>query len=189
MTTYKNFDEIIGATEVDRNARLAFARKWVKDNYGIVDSKGDWIDGLSDVHNHDNLPKHFGQIKLGTAFSTINTQLIRYEGVWHIGIRTPKNDDGFVLHPANEQSSKHPDNEKARLNLLRLVKNGTVQLEVINMANQGTEYSPVTALSGDDIYKQKDLEAATEDDVTSYNINDTQNKSTKSVGIDLSAYL
>jgi hypothetical protein len=189
MTTYNNFDEIITANEVDRNARLAFARKWVKESYGIVDTKGDWIDGLTDVHNHDNLPKHFGQIKLGTAFSTLNTQLVRYEGIWHIGIRTPKNDEGFVLHPANEQSSKTPANEKARLNLLRLVKTGTVQLEVINMASQGTEYTPVATLSGDDIYKQKDLEAAIDDDVTSYNVDNSQNKGTKSVGIDLSAYL
>jgi hypothetical protein len=115
MPTYKNFDQIINSGRPSRLDRINFTKSWLRNNYDIVEVKEDFLDNMSDVHDHDNLAKHFGQIRIGTAFSSITAQIVKVENTWHLGVILKEGEQGQVLHPKSEASYAHPDNMKSIL--------------------------------------------------------------------------
>ncbi len=75
---YTNFTELITADEVDEQARKFFTRGWLKTQYNINHQVNpEWADLITEVHDHDNLPKHFGKIQLASAFSASTLRLFK----------------------------------------------------------------------------------------------------------------
>lgn len=196
MPTYKNFDQIINSGRPSRLDRINFTKSWLRNNYNITEVKEDFLDNLSDVHDHDNLAKHFGQIRIGTAFSSVTAQIVKVENTWHLGVILKEGGQGQVLHPKSEASYSQVDNMKSILLLKTIVAKGTVSKEVTYLTDtaasdesNGTMYG--TTMIPSEIYAAKDAADSVSDDVVSVqsNPNDINIGKTKSVGIDMSAYL
>jgi hypothetical protein len=65
---YTNFDQILKDQELDNDVRIEFTKNFLADKYGITtETTTPWMVELSSVHDHDNEPKHFGFIKVGTV--------------------------------------------------------------------------------------------------------------------------
>ena len=186
MPTYSTFDHILNADTVDTNERLRFAKRWLSKTYRIINVNQEWLNILTEPHNHDNLPKHFGQVKISTAFVSLITQLVKIQNVWHIGIIKKNDSDGIIIHPTAEESGKTTQNEKNRLLLMSIARNGTVNKNMPIL--QGTELSPVATLSPDEIYTAKDSSDNVKEDVSSYKLDLSAPNKTRSVDIDLSEY-
>lgn len=185
MANYRNFDEIMNARNVFPVDRLMFARKWLSDNYGVNNPDEQWLNDFTDVHDHDGAPKHFGQIKIGTAFGALMTQLVKIENTWHVGVVKPNSEQGIIIHPKSEASSTHPDNMKEMLNFVRVVQTGKVLQQPVF---SGNEYQTVAPLTSQEVYAQQDAEDGFNDDVASAPADITSTR-TQSVGVDLSAWL
>jgi hypothetical protein len=83
---YNNFTELLEADQVDEGARKLFTTRWLNTQYGIAENVNpEWVNEISAVHDHDNLPKHFGKIKLSSSFSSFHTQIVQDQnGVWRL---------------------------------------------------------------------------------------------------------
>lgn len=196
MPVYKNFDQVINAGRVDEFARVAFTKNWLKTSYDITDVKADFIDALSDVHDHDDLAKHFGQVRVGTAFSSVLVQIVKVENVWHLGAILKDGEQGSVIHPKAEASFTHPENMKVLLLLKTVLSKGTVSKGISHGLKTGSEtdgtlYTPDVGIGYAEVYAKQDAEDFVNEDIVSVksNPNDLGIGKTKSVGIDLSAYL
>jgi hypothetical protein len=177
MTAYKDFDQILNADVVDEKERIKFTQRWVADSYKIPSSMNpDWVAVLSSVHDHDNLPKHFGEVKVGSAFMVLSTQLIRLPDGWHIGVG--QSDGNFIpVHPSYETSWNHPLNRKEIQKLTQAVRTG----KVLNLAsNNQPQPSGPTIIVPETAY-QSDEPEVSQDQITP-----TTQIKTSSVSIDLS---
>lgn len=186
MTVYNDFDQLLEARTVDHKARIRFAQEWLRKNYGINTADAEWVDSLSNVHDHDNLEKHFGQIKIGTAFSMLVTQLVRVQEGWHLGVARKEGQQGVLLHPITEAASNDDEQKKLRLQLTQVVKNGKVKHD--ESSNPPVAVTSVPSL-GEDIYRTKDAAADILDEPVSAPVTLDSTQKTKSVGIDLSAFM
>lgn len=120
---YRNFDELLEAKTIDEQSRLQFTKKWISDNYEITDPAADFIAAVSDVHDHDDLPKHFGQVTLSTAFSSVKVQLLRLPEGWHLGIQRDGQEDPTIVHPKSERSYRVTENYQHVQQLQQLLRN------------------------------------------------------------------
>lgn len=157
MTTYNNFDQILNDKNLSEKDRISFTKSWLSKNYGVdSNANQEWVNILSDVHDHDNEPKHFGRVKLGTAFESIETQLVKIHNVWHIGIvKNNHEDSSVVIHSLNEVASQDEQNVKNRGQLQRLVKNGKLILipatpSGVQILQPQTSFIPQTVTEFDD---------------------------------------
>jgi len=127
MSKYKNFDQIINDSDLSRLDRISFTGDWLLTNYGIRPSANPaWVEQLSDVHDHDNEPKHFGRINVGSSFESIQTQLVKLHGAWHLGIIKHGETEGVIIHPMSEKDALVGENEKLREKLYRIVETGKI---------------------------------------------------------------
>jgi hypothetical protein len=191
MTNYTTIDQMVNSDQIETNDRLQFIRKWLADQYEIKSSNPQWLDLFSDVHDHDNLPKHFGQVKIGSTFAAAVTQLVRLPDGWHIAISN-KNNEMVPIHPKREGSYTHPSNQKLLLQLRQVVKGKVSQQPQLAAGGTGVQsLSPAGALTAEDLYQAEDREIAEKDNlgpaVTS-TTPFTQQK-TQSVDIDISRFL
>lgn len=178
---YKSFDELLNADTVDETARLRFTQQWLEESYGLKNFDPVWANLLSAVHDHDNLPKHFGDIRVGSAFSALITQLVRLPDGWHLASKRHDNEDLVPIHPKNEGSFSHPANQALVLRLRQTLKNG----KVVVPAGAVPEFNaPVESF---DIYAGKDAAETRNEGPTSAPLLSEPGK-TRSVGIDLSQF-
>jgi hypothetical protein len=127
--TYTNFDQIMEAEHVNATDRIQFTRKWLSQSYDIKNADENWITVLANVHDHDNLPKHFGAYKVGSSFSATMTQLVRLPDGWHLAIGADEQ-NLTPIHPKQETGSySHPLNMKLRMQLTNVLKKGKLVLE------------------------------------------------------------
>lgn len=190
MKQYSDFDEFIQeGPGVNQKEREAFTRKWLRASYNIVNADELWVRLLSDVHNHDNQPLHFGQIRIGTAFSALNTQLVKENNSWHIGVAKPNATEGHIIHPLKERVAD-PNNEKLRRQLEGIATTGKVVLQQTALpVYDGVEYEMNPTTVGDVFVLPEKDEVKDDDAPQSAPISlDGQTKTT-SVDIDLSAFL
>jgi len=186
--TYHSFDEILAANQINEAERIAYTAKWLENNYGIKNPNPEWVTLLSDVHDHDNMPKHFGDTHVGTAFTRMDLILTKIGGsTWHIGVARNGKGKGELIHPKSEASYSENSNQKLRLELIALLKNGKVQ-QTIGHTNNAT-LATVTPVSSETIYKKEDDEAREASNLGSSAPVNSLGAKTKSVGIDMSAYL
>lgn len=192
MKQYSDFDQFLSeGPGLEFEARLAFTRKWLKDNYNVVSANEEWMTLLSDVHNHDDQPLHFGQIKIGTSFSAATTQLVKLHNVWHMGIIKQNSNEGAFIHPLREQN-QNPENEKLRVLLSSLATSGKV---VKPEPVYGVDYSAPAInmgtpdFSGPGVFQLPEPVATEEDDLENNPIKVNSETKTKSVDIDLSSLL
>lgn len=89
MAKFTNFDQFLKDPDVGSRAdeRIMFTREWLEANYGIETvAKSAWVEQLSNVHDHDELPYHFGEVKVGTGFQNLWVQLIKNGSVWDLAV-------------------------------------------------------------------------------------------------------
>lgn len=187
MVNYNNFDQFFteGAGK-NKEARIAFTKKWLKENYNISEANPEWVEQISDVHDHDGQPLHFGQIPLASSFTSLTTQLIKLHNVWHIATLKPNSNDASVIHPLKE-NSKEANNEKNRINLARLAKKGTLVKAQAPVYGIQFDQAPV-ALNANDIYRDKDSVPNPDMHAESLTAPVTPDAETKSVNIDMSSF-
>jgi hypothetical protein len=180
--TYNNFDEIITAEKVDNEARQRFTRKWLRDEYGIEQYDKDWLNQLSDVHNHDDLPKHFGQVRIGSSFSALTTALIRLPEGWHLAISKSDGESITPIHPKHESSYTNTENQKHRLHIIKVLKTG----KIIQTSN----VSQYPIVDTDSFFEKKDKQNASTDSTSLpiEAVTPVSQVKTTSVNIDLSSY-
>jgi len=180
MTTYTDFDQILNADVVDEQARIRFTQRWLSDSYNINSSVNpDWVAVLSSVHDHDNLPKHFGDVKVGSAFMAMSTRLIRLADGWHIGVG--QSDDSVLpVHPKYETSWSHPLNQKEYQRLIQGIRKGKVS----NLVSS----NPVQQSSAPAITIPEAAYESEEPSVSRDQITPTTQVKTNSVSIDLSQW-
>lgn len=184
---YHNFDQILADENVNDAERISFTRQWLRNNYGIAQYDPEWVDQLTNVHDHDNMPKHFGEISVGSAFTTaLLTYLVRLPDGWHLTISQAGNRDGTPIHPKTEASYTNPANQKARLHLAQVLKTGKVSKQPV----QGATFNTQPQLTQSDLFAQKDAEAKVEDnsELSNDSVKPDSVIKTTSVGIDLSQY-
>lgn len=84
MTEYTNFDQIMRDENLDDAARIAYTNEWLLGRYGL-EIPTPLVAELTRVHDHDNLAKHFGQLKLATAFQNAWLQVEKTSpGTWSL---------------------------------------------------------------------------------------------------------
>jgi hypothetical protein len=184
MTSYNNFDQILNDPQVDEQARIQFTRKWLNQQYGITAYDTDWVNVLTAVHDHDNLPKHFGQPRVGSAFAALVTQLAKLPDGWHLAY-IDANDEMTPVHPKTETSYSHPENIKRRSRITTVLKTGKLLAPANNQQTSRTPDSFPGTIT--DIYAEKD-QAVKVDDELNPTITPTTQVATKSVSIDLSSF-
>lgn len=178
---YKTFDDFFAeGAGVNADERDRFARDWLKKNYRFEQVNSDWVHLISDVHDHDNEPLHFGQVKIASAFTGLTTQLVKVHNVWHLAYLKGSSDVAIIVHPVSEGVGA--ENEKNRLLVAQLVKNGSVPKVTSPAVKAVTGAS--AALS--DLL---DASSAPVDDLEPKSAPLDDKKSTTSVSIDMSAYL
>lgn len=177
--SYQTFNQILADEHVDNEERILFTKRWLKSSYGFGQADEQWVSLLSDVHDHDNLEKHFGEVVLATAFNSLTTRIVLVNGVWHLAVLKKSDSSWAPIHPKIESSYNEASNQKLRLNLFNLLKKGKV------VAGQQTgQPSPV-----ENIYASKDKAFEVAEDISSVPVSHVDAAKTKSVSIDLSQYL
>jgi hypothetical protein len=195
IMTYKSFDEILNDETVNNTDRINFTRQWLKTNYGYNNPNEEWVNIISDVHDHDNQPKHFGEVSIGSSFSVFKTQLVRVQEGWHLGVTRNNQTQGTILHPKTEPAGKEPENQKLTLALGQTLKTGklieNVQQIVTTPVVSSTNNEVTINLDQNILYYEEDQEIAAQDDIQTHRIEDPflSSGKTKSVSIDLSSYL
>lgn len=182
--SYNSFDEILNAVTLNNAARVVYTRKWLEENYQIKNPNAEWLSLFSDVHNHDNMPKHFGDTHMGTAFMKMDLILTKVGSTWHIGVSRKGDGRGELLHPKSEGASyTDAGNQKLRVALSSILKNGSLK------QNTNSTVSTKQANLSDSIYHKEDEADRASSDFSPSAPVDNLNVKTKSVDIDMSAYL
>lgn len=182
--SYDSFDEILNAVTLNNAARVVYTRKWLEENYQITNPNAEWLDLFSNIHDHDNMPKHFGDTRMGTAFMKMDLILTKVGATWHIGVSRKSDGKGELVHPKSEGASyTDAGNQKLRVALSSILKKGNLQrIPASDIASQQVSAS-------DSIYQKEDEANRLASDFGSSAPVDSLNVKTKSVGIDMSAYL
>jgi hypothetical protein len=153
MPKYKNFDQLLTAANVSQKDRIDFTNEWLKKNYGIEVPEGaKWADELSDVHNHDNLPKHFGQIKIGNSFQVRWIQLVKIGStLWQLAVI--KNIEDAETQTLLTPLNRNPSGENTLLldDLKELLKktSKTVSVNIVQKAGDpnATQFASLGSLA------------------------------------------
>lgn len=125
MAKFNTFDQILKDPNVGSRAdeRVAFTREWLEANYGIeAVAKSAWVEQLSNVHDHDELPQHFGEIKVGTGFQNLWVQLVKNGSVWDLSVIKDLGDIDksriLLPHTAKKNLTEEDSAELANLKVL-----------------------------------------------------------------------
>lgn len=174
---------IIENMEMSPEDRTKTTQEWLKTEYGAKEIKDpSFAANLSLIHDHDDLPLHFGAIKIGTAFSALYVRLVQSPHGWHIATsKTPEGGKVKILHPKNDPAYNNPDNIIGIQELLKLLKTGTVTDDGmhVGMKQQNEEI----------IVLPEDSNTQDEDVLTDAITTDNTNLKTTSVSIDMSKFL
>lgn len=176
---------IIENMDMSPQERQTLTEKWLESEYNIKNIKDPlFARSLALIHNHDDLPLHFGAVKIGTAFSALYVRLVTTPDGWHLATsRTPEgNETVKILHPKNEPASRNPENIIGLQDLIKLLKNGKV-------VDTG-EHSNSLPLQTDEEIIELPVEKNTDEDILSENVtlNDSDKKTT-SISIDMSKFM
>lgn len=175
---YKSFDDFFTeGPNKNKESRVAFTSNWLKTHYRFSDVNREWVELISDVHDHDNQPLHFGQVKIGTAFNAVTTQLVIVHNEWHLMMKKV-NGEEVLVHPIHEES-RILGNDKNRLFLYEILRKGKVVAEKLPI--QGATYiANPTALDA--------FSDMPSDEAVSGSAPVSDDIATTSVSVDLSAY-
>lgn len=184
---YTNFTELMTATEVDEQARKFFTRGWLKTQYNInYQVNPEWADLLTEVHDHDNLPKHFGKIQLASSFSSFYTQIVQDQnGVWRLAYTANIEDTnaGKLVPLVNDKNVSRVEFNQLRGHIKSIVTKNKVQT---NLIQPPPVVATVPELSFGDNVMRKLEEAdsfAEESDLPSF-YDPTQGTKTISISLD-----
>jgi len=175
--TYTNFDQILRESNLNEVDRIIFTQQWLQKNYNIdVPINAQWVNELTGVHNHDNLPKHYGQLKLATAFENLWIQVTKINAnTYRLAVIRDINDvagTSIVLNPVQKGVAENP-----------------VLTHVRTLLDKMSNPRPKNVPPARKFSTFDDLEVAS-GDLESVPLTEAINPSkTKTVDIDLSSYL
>lgn len=146
----KIIEKILKDKTLTTGSRVSLIREWLKTEYRVKDVKDvKFLERLTEVHDHDNLALHFGEVKIGSAFSSGVVRIFEVNDGWHLGYSKQGGGDFAIIHPGYEKAGLEAENLKT-LNIVKsLLKTGSVVspaevvAPVVNYSTTGSVLSVV----------------------------------------------
>lgn len=134
----KIISKILNNKQLSETDRVRLIREWFKTEYRLKDIKDNkFLSLVSEVHDHDNLPLHFGEVNVGTSFNASYVRILEVNEGWHLAVSKESGKNFNVIHPNYEQAGSTAENLK-HLNIVKsLLKSGSV-----NVPLAGVVYNP-----------------------------------------------
>lgn len=184
----KIINKILNTPNLSLSDQTRLMKEWLQTDYqtkNVKDTKV--LEALSSVHNHDNLPLHFGEVHVGSTFSAGYIRVVEVGEGWHLAHSREPGKNFTIIHPTYEKAGQTAENVK----LLTLVKSLLAKGTLVNVPGTVTVTSPETT-------NQLVVKGLEEKPVTSENdlTNDTVNiadfgapKNGSSITINMNDYL
>lgn len=176
---------IIENMNMTTQERQKLTEEWLQSEYNIKKIKDPFFArSLTLIHDHDELPLHFGAVKVGTAFSALYVRLVTTPDGWHLATSlTPDGNDVKILHPKNEPASRNPENIIGLQNLIKILTNGSV-------VDTGEHVNSLPLIQDEERTISLPTENNTDEDILTENItlNDSDKKTT-SISIDMTKFM
>lgn len=125
----KIINKILNDKNLDASNRVRLTREWLQTEYRLKDVKDvKFLQQLSEVHDHDNLALHFGEVNVGTAFEEGYIRIVEVNEGWHLAFSRKSGQDFVIVHPNHEKAGLTAENLK-NVNIIKaLVKKGSVKV-------------------------------------------------------------
>lgn len=184
----KIITRILNDKNLSESERVRLTREWLKTEYRIKDVKDIAVlTQLSLVHNHDNLPLHFGEVEVGSSFNTGYVRIVEVNEGWHLAYSRTPGKNFIIIHPGYEKAGVIAENLKT-LNLAKsLFKTGT--LPKINLPGETQQITPTSGLSQMVVTGLDETPVTDESDLKSSYTTDDVTGNVSSINIDMSQYL
>lgn len=141
----KIINKILNDKGLDVNSRVRLIQEWLKTDYRLKEVKDrKFLEQISEVHDHDNMALHFGEVNVGTAFEAGYVRIVELEEGWHLAFSRQSGQNFSIIHPSYEKAGVTAENLNTLSIVRNLIKKGSVKsLDIVAPAAESGAYMTV----------------------------------------------